>query len=208
MSKEHRRGQLQMIPIDRIEVLNPRDRNKRVFDEVVGNIKAIGLKKPITVTPRPGPDGDMKFLLICGEGRLKAYQSLGEATIPAMVVDVGNEEAFIMSLVENIARRKYQPLELLAGIEQLQASGYNKKEIADKTGLSIDYIKGILTLLEEGEERLLVSVGNGRIPLNTALEIARAGNDEKHVQITVSRMPYWHQVTLPHGKDRINEERI
>jgi hypothetical protein len=29
-----------MIPIDKIEVLNPRDRNGRVFDEIVGNIKS------------------------------------------------------------------------------------------------------------------------------------------------------------------------
>ena len=39
-----RNSELRMIPIDRIDVLNPRDRNKRVFDEIVGNIKTIGLK--------------------------------------------------------------------------------------------------------------------------------------------------------------------
>ena len=51
MSKEHPSSNLQMIPIDKIEVLNPRDRNGRIFDDIVGNIKNIGLKKPITVTP-------------------------------------------------------------------------------------------------------------------------------------------------------------
>lgn len=182
MSKAHRQGSIRMIPVDRIEVLNPRDRNSRVFEEIVDNIRELGLKKPITVTPRPGPDGNEKFLLICGEGRLKAYLSLGEAAIPAMVVDVGDEEALIMSLAENIARRQYRPLELLAGIEQLRDHGYDKKRIAAKTGLSVDYIKGILILLEQGEERLLVSVGNGRMPLATALEIARAGNDEGNIQ--------------------------
>jgi ParB family chromosome partitioning protein len=30
-----------MIPIDRIEVLNPRERNHRVFDDIVDNIKTI-----------------------------------------------------------------------------------------------------------------------------------------------------------------------
>ena len=90
-------------------------------DEIVGNIKSIGLKKPITVTPRPGPDGAERYMLICGEGRMKAFQSLGEKTIPALVVDVTDENAYIMSLAENIARRQYRPLELLAGIEQLQA---------------------------------------------------------------------------------------
>ena len=144
MSKEHPSSNLQMIPIDKIEVLNPRDRNTRIFDDIVGNIKDIGLKKPITVTPRKDADGKEKFLLICGEGRLKAFKSLGETTIPAMVVEVTDEDAFIMSLAENIARRQGRTLELLAGIEQLHDQGYDKKAIAQKTGLGTDYVNGIL----------------------------------------------------------------
>lgn len=182
MSKKHLSTELQMISVDRIEVLNPRERNGRIFDEIVGNIKNIGLKKPITVTPRPGPDGGEHYLLICGEGRLKAFTALGEKTIPAMVVKVSDEDAFIMSLTENIARRQCRPLELLAGIDQLRNQGYDKKTIAQKTGLSVDYVQGILYLLKNGEERLLVAVESGRIPLNAALTIAGAGNDDKAVQ--------------------------
>jgi ParB family chromosome partitioning protein len=163
-------------------VLNPRERNKNVFDEIVGNIKAIGLKKPITVTPRAGPDGTERYLLICGEGRMKAFRTLGEDTIPALVVKVSDENAFIMSLTENIARRQYRPLELLAGIEQLRDQGYDKKVIAKKTGLSVEYVYGILSLLKNGEERLLVAVQKGRIPLNAALAIVGAGDDDKAVQ--------------------------
>ena len=182
MSKEHPASNLQMISIDKIEVLNPRDRNSRIFDDIVGNIKDIGLKKPITVTPRKDSDGNEKFLLICGEGRLKAFKSLGETTIPAMVVDVTDEDAFIMSLAENIARRQGRTLELLAGIEQLHSQGYNNKAIAQKTGLGTDYVNGILQLLKNGEERLLIAVEGGRIPLNAALTIAGAGNSDKDVQ--------------------------
>lgn len=177
MSKEHLSSELKMIPLDSIEVLNTRERNSRVFDEIVGNIKNIGLKKPITVTPRPGADGTERYLLICGEGRLKAYKTLGESKIPAMVVSVSDEDAFLMSLAENIARRQCRPLELLAGIEQLRDQGYDKKAIAQKTGLSTDYVYGILQLLKSGEERLLVAVESGRIPLNAALTIAGAGSD-------------------------------
>ena len=182
MSKEHPTSNLQMIPVDKIEVLNPRDRNGRIFDDIVGNIKSIGLKKPITVTPRSDADGHQKFLLICGEGRLKAFMSLGETTIPAMVVEVNDEDAFIMSLAENIARRQVRTLELLAGIEKLHDQGYDKKTIAQKTGLGADYVYGILQLLKNGEERLLIAVESGRIPLNAALTIAGAGNRDKDVQ--------------------------
>ena len=182
MSKEHLSSELQMIPIDLIDVLNPRERNSRAFEEIIGNIKAIGLKKPITVTPRSGPGGAERFLLICGEGRLKAFKSLGENAIPAMVVHVNDEDAFIMSLAENIARRPYRALELLAGIEQLRDQGYDKRDIVKKTGLSYEYVHGILLLLKNGEERLLVAVEGGRIPLNAALTIAGSGNNDKDVQ--------------------------
>lgn len=178
-------GEIRMIPIDRIDVLNPRERNKVVFDEIVANIKAIGLKKPITVTPRAGADGADRYLLVCGEGRMKAFHLLGEKSIPALVVNVNDENAFIMSLAENIARRQCRPLELLAGIEQLQAKGYDKKIIAQKTGLSVEYVHGILTLLNKGEERLLIAVESGKIPLNAALSIVGAGDDNKEIQVAL-----------------------
>lgn len=181
-SKQHRRAELQMIPTGSIEVLNTRERNHRVFHEIVGNIRDIGLKKPITVTPRPDTDGREHYLLICGEGRLKAYKSLKQDSIPALVVKVDTEDAYIMSLTENIARRKFHPLELLVGIGQLRDKGYDKKDIADKTGLSLEYVQGVLYLLKNGEERLLMAVESGRIPLNAAMTIAGAGNDDKAIQ--------------------------
>lgn len=180
--KQHRSAQLRMIPIGSIEVLNTRERNQRVFHEIVGNIRDIGLKKPITVTPRPLEDGIEHYLLICGEGRLKAYRSLNQETIPALVVEVGTEDAYIMSLTENIARRKFHPVELLVGIGQLRDQGYDKKAIAEKTGLSIEYVQGVMYLLKNGEERLLMAVESGRIPLNSAITIAGAGNDDKAIQ--------------------------
>ena len=121
MSASQKKPQLRMIPISSIEVLNPRERNQRVFDDIIGNIKKIGLKKPITVTNRPGTNGEERYLLVCGEGRMKAFKSLGETEIPAMVIDVDDDDAFIMSLAENIARRQCRTLELLAGVQRLRA---------------------------------------------------------------------------------------
>lgn len=173
--------EIRMIPVDRIDVLNTRDRNSKVFDAIVTNIKNIGLKKPITVTPRVGADGE-RYLLVCGEGRLKAFRSLGEPVIPALVVDVSDEDAFIMSLAENVARRQPRPLELLAGIEAMRDRGYDNRTIATKTGLTIEYVRSILYLLDHGEERLLAAVQQGRVPLNAARSIAEAGEDDHAVQ--------------------------
>jgi ParB family chromosome partitioning protein len=166
-----------LVPINRIEILNSRDRNMKVFEEIVDNIRAIGLKKPITVAERPGDDGAPRYVLVCGEGRLNAFRILGETHIPALVVDVSDEDAFIMSLAENIARRGYRPLEILADIEVLRKRGYSAEIIIQKTGLSPKYVKDIVFLLDQGEERLIEGVQRGTIPLTTALEIARANEN-------------------------------
>ncbi len=182
MTKSLPPGDLRMIPINKIDILNTRERNTKIFDDIVENIRALGLKKPITVTPRAGKDGEERFLLVCGEGRMKAFISLGEANIPALVVSVSDEDAFVMSLAENIARRQYRPLELLSNIEALRNQGYDKKAIAAKTGLSPEWVNGILVLLERGEERLLVAVERGKIPLTAALAIVGGEDDDKAVQ--------------------------
>lgn len=181
MTSERSR-EIRMIPLDRIYVLNPRERNQAHFQKIVENIKSIGLKKPITVTPRPGDDGAERYLLICGEGRMKAFQTLGETRIPALVVTTTDEDAFLMSLAENLARRRYRPLELLTGIALLRDKGYSSKQIAEKTGLSAQYVIDIATLIERGEERLLVAIQSERIPLSIALEIVKANDDDKAIQ--------------------------
>ena len=167
-----------LVPIARIEVLNSRDRNMKVFEEIVESIQLIGLKKPITVAERAGEEGQPKYVLVCGEGRLNAFRILGETHIPALVVDVSDEDAFIMSLAENIARRGYRPLEILADIELLRERGYTADVIIQKTGLSPKYVRDIVFLLEQGEERLIEGVQRGSIPLTTALEIARASAND------------------------------
>lgn len=182
MTPKLKKRPLKSIPINRIDVLNPRERNKRVYEDIVANIQKVGLKKPVTVTPRPGPDGHERYLLVCGEGRLNAFRALGRTEIPALVQEVNNEDAFIISLAENIARRQYRPLEILSSIKRLGERGYGPKEIATKTGLTQTYVTGVLKLLDQGEERLLVAVETGRVPLNTALDIVGAGNDDKALQ--------------------------
>ena len=138
------------IPIDRIDILNPRARNQKVFREMVASIEALGLKKPITVTAR-GTEGDERFALVCGQGRIEAFQALGQKTIPAMVIDASDEDAFVMSLVENIARRQPRHGEQLEAIRVLDQRGYDAGTIARKTALDPTWVRGILLLLNKGE---------------------------------------------------------
>ena len=86
-----------------------------------------------------------------------------------------------MSLAENIARRGYRPLEILADIEILRKRGYSAEIIIQKTGLSPKYVKDIVFLLDQGEERLIEGVQRGAIPLTTELEIARAKDGDENL---------------------------
>jgi ParB family chromosome partitioning protein len=166
-----------MIRVERITVINPRVRNKRIFKEIVANIAELGLKRPITVTRRDDPDGP-RYDLVCGQGRLEAYQALGQLEIPAIVVDADTEDCMVMSLVENLARRQHRAIDLLHDIEGLKRRGYNDTTIARKTGLTIEYVRGIHRLLKTGEHRLLRAVEAGQIPVSIAVDIASATDTE------------------------------
>ena len=171
---------VQMIPVNQINILNPRSRNKVAFQGIVANISSLGLKRPITVARRTEPIDGKLYDLVCGQGRLEAFMALGQPEIPAIVKEASREECFLMSLVENIARRQIRPLELLREIDSLKSRGYNTTEIAKKIDVTKSYVVGIAHLLKHGEERLLHAVDKGRIPLSVAMQIADA--DEEGIQ--------------------------
>lgn len=165
------------IPVDLITVLNPRVRNEKTFREIVSNIAAIGLKRPITVAKRMRND-TASYELVRGQGRLEAFKVLGQSNIPAIVIDASNEDCMIMSLVENLARRQHQSRELLADIEGLRRRGYNLTEIAKKTDLTVEYVRGVIRLIETGEDRLLKAVETKLMPLSVAVQIASVDDAE------------------------------
>jgi ParB family transcriptional regulator, chromosome partitioning protein len=164
-------SEIRMIPVNSITVLNPRVRNKRIFNELVTSIAHLGLKKPITVSARSDESG---YDLVCGQGRLEAFVALRQTEIPAIVLEASKEDCFVMSLVENLARRHHSPIELMREIGALRKRGYSTPEIAAKTDFSDEYINSICHLLDEGEERLLAAIERGVMPTGVAMEIVRA----------------------------------
>lgn len=166
-------GVVQLVSIADIAVVNPRIRNKKSFRELVENISVLGLKKPITVT-RNNSGQPPSYDLVCGQGRLEAFAELGEVEIPALVVDASAEDCMIKSLVENCARRAHRAIDLLHDIGGMKQRGYSDSEIAKKTGLSFEYVRGVARLLAKGEQRLLRAVEAGNMPVSVAVEIAEA----------------------------------
>jgi ParB family chromosome partitioning protein len=120
----------------------------------------------------------VRYDLICGEGRLEAFRMLGEAEVPAVVIDVSEPECLVMSLVENIARRQHRPIDLMNEIGSPAKRGYGEAEIAEKIGCSRSWVNQVVTLLERGEDRLVAAVETGLIPVAMATEIAQAESEE------------------------------
>ena len=176
------RFQIELISIECIEILNPRVRNKRVFQDIVSSIAEVGLKRPITVTKSATtPNGH--YELVCGQGRLEAFRELGQTEIPAIVIQANTETALVKSLVENCARRQHHALDIVHDIGGMKERGYSYTEIGRKTGLSVEYVRGVGKLLQDGEDRLLRSVEAGHIPVSVAVEIAQA--DDEGIQLAL-----------------------
>lgn len=176
--------QIRNIPIDQIQFLNPRARNRRNFQEIVRSIANVGLKRPITVSPRKCDSDPASYDLICGQGRVEAFIQLGQSEIPAIVTEAEESDCLVMSLVENCARRQHRAIDLLEDIGTLRGRGYNDRQIAAKIGVTPEYVHAIAKLLENGEERLVAAVENGTLPLNMAIEIAKSSDEEVQRALT------------------------
>lgn len=168
-----------MIPVSQIHVVNPRARDKKKFDEIVASIATVGLKKPITVTRNGSGEGSAPtYDLVCGQGRLEAFLALEQKEIPAFVRSMSTTDGMLASLVENIARRKMSALDSMKSVQWMREQGQSAEDIAGKTGLSEGYVKLILGLLKNGEERLLDAVLQGRLPVAIAVKISGMSDDE------------------------------
>src|SRR5688572_18045334 len=99
-----------LIPVNQINVVISRQREKEQFQENARSIKDVGLYKPILVNKR-NLQATGLYDLICGEGRLLAHIELGKEHIAADVLDVDERVAHLMTLGENIARTPPQSIE-------------------------------------------------------------------------------------------------
>jgi ParB family chromosome partitioning protein len=170
---------IERIPIAQIRIPNPRPRSRGRWQMIVANIREVGLKKPITVVRRSEPNADgEQFDLVCGQGRIEAFLALGETTIPAIIAEAPREDQFLMSLVENIARRPPSNRDILREVRSLRERGYNVADIARKIGMERMYISGIVHLVEHQEVALIEAVEAGRLPISVAVQIANGKDAE------------------------------
>ncbi len=159
------------IPVAKIKVINARNRDQEQFDMNVESIGNNGLLKPIRVNDKFLERTEM-YELICGEGRLQAHQRLGHTLIQAEVVTCTRKEAYLQSLIENIARTKPDSMDFAREIKRLHDEGWNNEKLAQVTCKSKEYIRDYIRLVEQGEERLIRGVEQGTFPIKFATQVA------------------------------------
>ena len=108
---------------------------------------------------------------------MEAIAALGGKDVPAIITEAPLKNRYLMSLVENIARKRPPLSDLVREVRRLMR-GYKNGVIAQKLGMSHTYVDGIVHLLRCGEDRLVEQVEAGTVPLSIAIKIATAGTKE------------------------------
>lgn len=159
------------IPIDKVKVINSRDRDAEQFDMNVESIDNVGLLKPIRVNERFLERSGF-YELICGEGRLLAHKRLGKEVVKAEVVNCTRKEAHLQSLIENIARTKPDSMDFARELKRLHDEGWTYVAIGRIARKSEHYIRDYIRLVQQGEERLIQGVELGIFPIKFATQVA------------------------------------
>lgn len=158
----------QIVRVDRIAA----DRNIRPdlpeIHDLALSIRQRGLLTPPLVRRKPGGDGE--FLLVAGHRRHAALVALGWETTPVdEIVDIDEDEAFEIQLLENVQRVQLEPLQAARGLRLLmkRRGGSSAAEVARSIGLSPTWVRRHLKLLELPDE-VQQRVADGDLSLTIA----------------------------------------
>jgi len=163
------------IPLDLIDE-NPYQ-TRRTFDpealnELAESIKASGLAQPIVV--RPGENG--RYVLVLGERRCRASKLAGNATVPAIVRKLGDEQAAEMTIVENLQRQDLNCLEQAQAFARLSREfNLTQEQIGKRTGASRESVANYMRLLKLPPS-VLDLVGQGKIGFSEARLLLEASS--------------------------------
>lgn len=179
-------GHFDMLRLGAIapSLTNPRKHfNAERLAELAASIKASGVNTPVLVRPLPASlvqdTANMEprptFELVTGERRYRASQMAGQATIPAVIRTLTDDQVLEIQIIENLQRDDLQPLEEAEGYEALMSHHDPRMtvdQVAAKIGKSRSYVYGRLKLLDLGTEGR-EALREGRLDASRALLLAR-----------------------------------
>lgn len=132
------------------------------------SIRQRGLLTPPLVRRRPGSDEE--YLIVAGHRRHAALVALGwEQTPVDEIVDLDEDEAFEIQLLENVQRVQLEPMQAARGLRLLmkRRDGATAAQVARSIGLSPSWVRRHLKLLELPDE-VQQRVSDGDLSLTIA----------------------------------------
>lgn len=159
------------------------------LDELVSSIREKGVLEPILVRPRPVADGErppagVLYRIISGERRFRAAQEAGLYEVPVIEMDVSEQEALEIALIENLQRKDLTPFEEAEGYRMLSEShGYTHEEIASAVGKSRTVVTESLSLLQMPPQARDTVQALGLTSKSLLLEVLKAGTEDEMIDL-------------------------
>jgi ParB family chromosome partitioning protein len=156
--------------------IEPSPRNPRQhadgIAELADSLRAHGLLQPVVVRRH-----HIGYELIAGHRRFEAARVLGWTEIAAVVRDETDEQAYILTLVENLQREDLSPKEEAAALEVLvRERGWTTRQVGEAIKRDHAYVSRRLRVFEDPVLAPLVL--ERKFPVSTAEELLRAPDIE------------------------------
>lgn len=154
------------------------------LDDLVSSIRDKGILEPLLVRRHPGGKGDKSHLIIAGERRYHAALAAGLFEVPVIELDVSDQEALEIALIENLQRKDLTPFEEAEGYRVLaERHDYTHEQIADAVGKSRVVITESLNLLQMPARVRDAVQALGVNSKSVLLEILKARSEEEMIQL-------------------------
>ncbi len=169
----------QAVKLNILDIEPNKEQARKNFDdaalsELADSIAQHGVLQPLLVRPIFGGG----YQLIAGERRWRASRLAGLTQVPAIIKELTDEEAAVISLIENLQREDLNPVEEALGFASLiKDFSLTQDEAAKKVGKSRPAVANALRLLKL-PEKVLDYVREGKLSAGHARAIA-AIEDEK-----------------------------
>lgn len=206
---------------------NPRTRFKGDdFEDLVESVRKRGVLSPILIRPLEDPRLEnhegfptcnrmIDYELVFGERRFRAQCVVaGEnggiegATIPAVVREMSDDDAFDAMTIENLQREDLSPLEEARNFQlYLERYGQDRiPELAERIGINHIYIRRRIQLLSL-PEKALRAWDQGRLKYGHLEQFMRLGDDKKRILELMKDVIDYNQ-SVRRLKDHLDSESI
>ncbi len=151
------------------------------LSELADSISKHGVLQPLLVRPLAGGG----YQLIAGERRWRASRLAGLTQVPVIIKPLSDEEAAVISLIENLQREDLDPVEEAKGYHSLITEyGLTQEQAAERVGKSRPAVANSLRILKLPDEVLsLISSGE----LSAGHAKALAGIEDRRALIQLAK---------------------